>query len=116
LRDAIVAANAFVSVGDTIAFDPLVFSTPLSIPVLSGEMKITDDLTILGPGFDKVTIGPGALSRYFNIDGTSSFSGDPTLTVSISGLTLSGATASGAGGAILVNNESVTVSDCKFDS
>src|SRR5205823_2624077 len=37
-------------------------------------------------------------------------------TVSISGLSFTGATASGPGGAILVNNEFVTISDCKFAS
>ena len=56
LRDAIAAANAAPG-AETIDFDPaLTADGPATILLTHGELKITDDLTITGPGADLLSI------------------------------------------------------------
>ena len=105
LREAIEIANANPS-PDTIAFNAL-FDASQTILLGSQLPTITDDLTIIGPGADLLTIDAGNGSdntfntgdgfRLFNID-----DGDANnlIDVAISGLTLNGADVSGNGGAI----------------
>src|SRR5437870_998206 len=52
LRDAITQANTHGG-ADTITFQPGLTGT---IALTSGELDITDDLTITGPGADKLTV------------------------------------------------------------
>src|SRR4249919_2466354 len=103
LREAIFATN-LVGGADTINFAPsLTAGGPATILLTQGELKITDDLTITGPGANSLTIDAsgndptpnstyvdgkksaddGDGSRIFNIDdGVSS----NVLSASISGL------------------------------
>jgi len=65
LRLAIAQANAAPG-RDEIAFDPAVEGGTLVLT--GGELAITDDLTIDGPGADPFTIDADRQSRVFNID------------------------------------------------
>jgi hypothetical protein len=82
LRQAILDANASTG-ADVIDFAKNVKGT---IPLTSGELAITSDLTIDGPGADKLTVSGNDTSRVFNVDGGSDDSA--RITVSISGLTV----------------------------
>jgi hypothetical protein len=125
LREAIFATN-LIGGADTIDFAAsLTSSGPATLTLTQGELKITDDLTIAGPGAELLTIDAsgndptpdennGDGSRVFNIDdgslGTGSFA--MLKDVSISGLTLTGADYARfvQGGAIL-SRENLTISD-----
>ena len=90
-----------------------------------GELKITDSLTINGPGANLLTIDAsgndptpdvnnGDGSRVFNIDDGNDAN---LLDVSISGLTLTGGDVSGDGGAIFTReNLAVTASTIRGNS
>lgn len=82
LRQAILDANA-ASGADSISF-----ATAGTITLSSGELAITDDLTISGPGAEDLVIDANGSSRVFSIA-----SGD---SVTISGLTITGGYVSGA--------------------
>ena len=91
LRQAILSAAS----GDTVNFAPSV----TTITLTSGELVIDKDLTITGPGADRLTVRvkppPGFVSfRGFNISSSE-------VTVSISGITISNGFALGGGGGIL---------------
>ena len=79
-----------------------------TITLESGELHITDDLTIIGLGADQLTISGNNASRIFLVD-----DGNPEtpITVSISGFSLENGSTSGYGGAIR-NLENLTVEDC----
>jgi predicted outer membrane repeat protein len=86
LQQAILDANANPG-PDTIQFDKAAWGT---ITLTSGELLITDDLTITGPGSSIVTVTSNHQSRVFHIN--------LNLTVDISGLTISDGSADfGAG-------------------
>lgn len=118
LREAILAANQ-ASGADAIDFDASLFvSGPATIFLNQGELKVTSDLAINGPGANLLTIDPSGMdptphskhsdgSRIFNIDDGAS----TTRTVTISGVKLTGADVSEEGGAIL-SRERLTVSAC----
>ncbi len=110
LREAIEAANANAG-ADTISFDAGLAGETI---VLTNELAVTDDLTINGLGADQLTLDGNKNSRIFNIN---DYSSATTITVEISGLTLTngnsneiGATPAGHGGAIL-SFENLTVVD-----
>jgi len=109
LREAIFATN-LVPGADTITFAPaLTANGPATILLTQGELRITDSLTITGPGANLLTIdasgsdptpatknGDGA--RIFNIDNGNN---STFLDVSVSGVCLTGGDAGSGGGAIL---------------
>src|SRR5262249_58905380 len=76
LRDAIARANAHAG-ADVIAFQEGLAGT---IALTGGELDVTDDLKINGPGADRLTVSGNHTSRIFKVE-----SGE---TVSISGLTV----------------------------
>jgi len=78
LRADIQMSNA-TQEANTIAFAPGLSGT---ITLTSGQLEITSDLTITGPGADSVTISGNKQSRVFQIDAG--------VTASISGLTITG--------------------------
>lgn len=81
LRDAIEQANASAG-ADTISFDAALADQTIQ---LMNQLRITDDLTIVGLGSDQLTIDANHTGRIFDVyDGTHS----ANLYVSISGLTL----------------------------
>jgi hypothetical protein len=95
LRDAIAEATA----GETIDF-----SVTGTIMLEHGELLIDQDLTIVGPGANQLTIDAHGVSRVLNID-----DGGATLAnVDISGLTLTGGVTGGDGGGIL-NHENLSL-------
>ncbi len=105
LRDAIAQANT--SPGpDAIAFASNLTGT---ITLTSGQIQISDGLTITGPGSNKLTIDANANSRIFSIFATDpacpALDG-PDYLVSISGVTLTNArrTTSNAAGAIFTEH------------
>ena len=123
LREALFATN-LVGGADEIQFD-FGHDGPETIVLTLGELAISDDLTINGPGADLLTIDAsgndptpdennGDGSRIFNInDGSSATSID----VELLGLTLTGGDAPGDGGAIFSReNLSVTGSTISGNS
>ncbi|MCI0462715.1 MAG: hypothetical protein L0Z62_37680, partial [Gemmataceae bacterium] len=87
LREAILLANANPGV-DRISFAPGVQGT---IALTSGELSITDDLTITGPGADRVAVSGNDASRVFHIANT----GSDVTEVELSGLTITRGRAAG---------------------
>jgi hypothetical protein len=100
LRQAILDANAEPG-PDAIEFaDELVGSIVLS----SGQLSVTDDLTIDGPGADELAVSGNQQSRVFGISGGA--------TVAIDGLTIRDGNAVGSpalGGGILNNGSRLTL-------
>lgn len=89
LREAVELANG--SDVDTIAFDPIVFSTPQTIALTLGEIVIGGtELTIDGPGLELLTIDAQQDSRIFLMVGELS-------DVTLHGLTLTGGMTTGNG-------------------
>jgi hypothetical protein len=80
LREAVELANGTPG-ADTVMFDAETFASAQTVELLLGEIRITESLTISGPGRDLLTIDGRQESRIFNITETE---GDYT----ISGLTL----------------------------
>jgi CSLREA domain-containing protein len=109
LREAIFATN-LVGGHDTIQFhSSLTARGPTLIALTQGELRISDNLTIDGPGANLITIDASASdptpdennsdgSRIFNIDDASL---GTLIDVTIAGLILSGGDVRGHGGAIL---------------
>jgi hypothetical protein len=107
LREAVLSSNS----GDTIDFDLTIFATPQTITLTSGEIDISHDLTISGPGANLLTVSGNNNSRVFNL------SPGGTHTYNISGLTLSDGNGSGSfGGAIesLVTSGTLNINSCVF--
>jgi len=106
LRQAVLDANTTLG-PDTIEFN--IATLPNTI-ILSEEILIQDDLTILGPGAEQLTISGDESSRIFNIVDM-----DPNseISVEISGLGLADGKSEAGGGAIL-NVEDLTIDNCKF--
>jgi uncharacterized repeat protein (TIGR01451 family)/CSLREA domain-containing protein len=94
LREAIDAAN-LTPLPDLITFDPAVFSVPSKILLTAGELLPTQDLGILGPGVDLLTVSGNDSSRILQSSG---------INLQIAQMTLTGGNGTGAspdfGGAI----------------
>src|SRR4051812_37537859 len=67
LRQAILAANANPG-ADVIRFGQE--ARDGTIPLTGGELRITDSLTIDGPGADRLTVSGQGASRVFNVSGS----------------------------------------------
>ncbi|MCK4982407.1 MAG: hypothetical protein KAS17_05760, partial [Victivallaceae bacterium] len=106
LRWAVAAANILDEV-NLITFSKDVFYTQETITLTSGEMAITDHVVIQGLGATLTTVSGTDSSRIFNIN-----SG---ISVSVSGLTLTGGYSAGDGGAIYLEGslqlENVEIKD-----
>lgn len=99
LRAQIAAAHG----GDTIVFSPTM--TPGTITLTSGELALTRNLAIQGPGASQLTISANDASRVLEVA--------QNATVTLSALTITrgwGAANGGYGGGIL-NNGTLTVSN-----
>ncbi|MEH2083719.1 MAG: DUF4347 domain-containing protein [Nostoc sp.] len=98
LREAINLANATAG-DDTITFGGVFKdTTPDIITLTSGQLKITDDVTILGTGASNLTVSGNNTSRVFEISGLGR-------DVSIDGLKVANGNDSG----ILVNNNTLLI-------
>ncbi len=89
--------------GATVTFDSGVFATPQTI-TLASEILIDKNLTI-NAGTSQVTLSGGTTNRVFNINAAR--------TVGIVGLTFTGGSTTGDGGAI-INNGALTVVNSTF--
>src|SRR5207247_7141633 len=78
LRLAILDANAHPD-SDEIIFAPLLQGT---IVLTSGQLTITDSLTIAGPGAGKIAVRGNGSGRVFDVEGSA------TTSVAIAGLTV----------------------------
>lgn len=104
LRAAITSANGAAG-ADTVNFQAGLTGT---ITLTTGEIAITDDVTITGPGAASMTITKsGAAGRLLDIN-----VGTPTVT--ISGLTFQGGDPAGSGGAIAIRGGTLTVQSSVF--
>jgi predicted outer membrane repeat protein len=103
LRQAIFDANEAAG-PDTIEFASTLSGT-IALSGSAGEIAISDTLIINGLGANVLTIDAGGNSRIFNIENASA---NPT--IELKGLTLTGGTVSGPGGAIRTT-EDLTVRD-----
>src|SRR5262245_42952405 len=106
LRQAIRDANAAPG-ADAIAFAAGLSGT---LNLSSGEMSVTDDLTIGGPGASQLTVSGNDLSRVFSISGSST-------DVAISGLTIADGRATGRtalGGAVFNDGGRLTLTAMTF--
>src|SRR6185295_1677816 len=100
LRQAILDANANPG-ADFIDFQDELTGT---ITLTSGELLVTDDLTINGPGIFAITVSGNNASRVFEIIQTTS--------VTISGLTISDGKSQGtSGGGIIHSSGTLTISN-----
>ncbi len=81
LRQALSDANAAPD-EDTIAFDSAVFASARTITLSTGELPITQSISIVGPGARLLTISGNSASRVFNVSSGT--------TATISGLTITG--------------------------
>jgi len=102
LRDAVAQANAHTG-ADVVVFNDGLAGT---IALTGGELDITDDLKINGPGADELTVSGSNLSRVFKVE-----AGE---TVSISGLTIAGGHPDSGSGGGIDNFGTLTVSDSVF--
>lgn len=104
LRAAIASANGAAG-ADIVNFQVGLTGT---ITLTTGEIAITDDVTITGPGAASMTITKsGAAGRMLDIN-----VGAPTVT--ISGLTFQGGDPAAAGGAIAKQDGSLTIQSSVF--
>jgi RHS repeat-associated protein len=105
LQEAITAANANPG-HDTITFSSgLDFSAAVDI-TLSAELDVTGDLTIIGPGADQLTISGNDTYRILDLAAGTN--------VRLVGLTLTGGSAAGAGGAIRALGDELTLEECQI--
>ena len=86
--------------GSTIEFAHSVHSVTLT----SGDLDISTNLNIEGPGANRLTISGNSASRVFDISGSAS--------VSISGLTITHGLATAGGGILLEGSASLSLSNC----
>jgi hypothetical protein len=107
LRAAIGMANSAAGTPDKITFDPTFFNVARSIVLTSGEIAITDPVTIQGLGASMITVNGNGADRIFDInDGKTG-----GMIVNIDGMTLTNGITSGLGGAIQIADEIVTLSN-----
>jgi hypothetical protein len=95
LRDAIAVTPA----GGTVDFQSGLTGT---ITLTSGELAISKNLAITGPGAEIITVSGNHASRVFNIEAS--------VTVAISGLTIANGSAAQGGG--MDNLGTLTVTNC----
>jgi hypothetical protein len=97
LRYEIAAAKG----NDTIVFAPSLDGQ--TITLTSGELDLTNNLTIQGPGAGQLSISGGGSSRVFEVAGNTN--------VTLSGLTISNGTAANGGGIYVDSGGTLTISN-----
>ncbi|MFL5331247.1 MAG: choice-of-anchor Q domain-containing protein [Gemmataceae bacterium] len=111
IREALNIANADPYSPDTITFGGLAFVGAVTIPLSAMELPITGNVTIHGTGVSRLTLDGQAQSRIFNIN-------DPSqqATIAISDMTLTNGWVLNSGGAILLNSDKLSLSNCVVSS
>src|SRR5207249_244089 len=98
LRQAIADANADPC-PSTITFDTAgVFATPQTITLTNGELVVSNNVIILGPGANVLAVNGNAASRVFHVSSN--------IVVTIAGLTITNGNASGSNGGGIINDHS----------
>ena len=95
------AAVAIAQSGDIITFAKGLHGT---ITLTSGDLPISDSVTINGPGANKLSVSGNNSSRVFDISGSAS--------VSITGLTITDGLATAGGGILLEDSAALSISNC----
>ncbi len=107
LRQAIIDANNAAG-ADTIVFaDTLADQSPDTIALTSGQLTISGDLTILGPGGSLLTINGNTASRVFQVD--------PNVVATIADVTIANGRASDGAG-VLNNGGSTALVRINFNN
>ena len=111
LRDALTD----VLDGETITFNTMLHTPGVKAPMAvitltSDELVINNNITIVGPGADMMTIARDASAAPFRI-----FEITPNHTVTIEGLTISGGAASDIAGGIYNDHSDLTVISCVLE-
>jgi hypothetical protein len=112
LRAAITAANANPG-ADLIRFAGGLTGT-ISLTSASGELSVTDDLTIDGPNANQLTVSGGNATRVFHVSGTATHLAIDGLTISNGLASLPGGNA--LGGGLLNDAASVSLAHVVFAS
>jgi hypothetical protein len=115
LRQAVLDANATPG-ADTITFDGTLFATPRTISLTSGDLTVTDAVTISGPGAGLLTVRRDqAAATSFRIF---TFAGATPFIATLSAMTISGGQATNAaatggtsGGGVFVGGGGLVVQD-----
>ncbi len=105
LRYCITQANAVKTGASEIQFDPTKFATAQTITLTGGQLELSDTavkVSIVGPAAG-VTINGNKSSRVLLVD--------PSVTASISGLTITGGNSAANGGGVY-NQGALTLTDC----
>ncbi len=105
LRQVVADANASAG-ADTVTFDPTVFAMATTITLITGEIPITDAVTITGP-VAGVTVDANKTSRVFNTSAAANGA-----VINISRMTITGGKSASDGGGIFIGEEVVTLTDC----
>jgi hypothetical protein len=107
LREAIGEAN------DHPGADLIVFKAGLTgtIGITSGQIAITDALSIKGPGATKLALGAFRLSRIFSVSDGDNSKDSP---LNVSGLSFFDGVADGEAGGAIASLESLNVKGCAF--
>ena len=101
LRQAVLDAAS----GDTIDFN---LTLPATITLASGEIAISQNLTITGPGANLLTISGNSSSRVFNVNSN-------LASLALSGVTIANGFTSGIGAGIISDfGGGLSVVDCSF--
>lgn len=96
------AALASATNGDTINFS---LTTPARITLTTGELVVSNSISIIGPGPSNLRVDGNGISRVLHIR--------PSNTVTLASLTITnGAGGAGFGGGILNNHSTLAVSNC----
>jgi CSLREA domain-containing protein len=117
LREAIELTNAsnYEGIVDTIRFDPaLTAAGPATILLTHGELAITDDLSIDGPGAALLTIDASGNDPTPTINdgrGTRIYNFSGSITVSLRGQTLTGGDNNLRGGAVFDKGANLSLHD-----
>jgi hypothetical protein len=107
LRHAILDANASVGTPDTILFDTTFFNTSMKTITLATVLpNVSESVTITGPGSALATVNVASKGR--GLDTTTSAANS---LVTISGLTITGASVAASGAGILVGDEILELND-----
>lgn len=107
LRDAITAANAN-SGADTVMFASNLSGDTILLDIAGkGNIPISDDLTIEGPGANQLTVSGGNVASSQN-GGIFNFSGNALV---VSGITLANGNTTGTGGALSFGYGTLTLSN-----
>jgi hypothetical protein len=105
LRQAVLDSNALPG-ADTINFNSQLFSTNRTITLTSGELLISDNLSVVGPGANVLTISGNNVTRVFDVHGST------ILNVSFSSLTITKGISNNFSGGIAGYGADLTIQGC----